>query len=410
MFVTANLKIGMKEIWSHKLRSFLTMLGVIFGVAAVVAMVAIAEGAKEEALRQIRLLGTNNIRIRKQELKGIERTRAMRKSPDGLTRADAASLREILADVTNIAVSRTVSARLLYKNEIPPCTVVGVSPGYPEVVGHAVQEGRFISDLDEKETKQVCAIGQEIKNRLFPLEEPLNRQVRLEGQLFTVIGVMEKKSSDGGIGSLKLGNLNQNIYIPITTAFKRFGQDERAEQLDEISLKLLEGADLQELAHVVKRILLRRHNDVEDFEIVIPEELLRQSQRTQRIFTIVLTAIAGISLIVGGIGIMNIMLATVTQRTREIGIRRAIGATERHILLQFLIESLTLSLVGGFIGIFAGVGMAKAIALYAQWKTPISILSIIVSFSVAAITGLGFGLYPSMKAAHLDPIEALRYE
>lgn len=410
MFITANIKIGMKEIWSHKLRSFLTMLGVIFGVAAVVSMVAIAEGAKEESLRQIRLLGTNNIRIRKQELKGIEKTKALRKAPDGLTRADAAAIQEILPDVINTAVTRSINARLLYKNEIPPSTVIGVTPGYPEVVGHAVQEGRFISDMDIKEAKQVCAIGQEIKNRLFALEDPLGKQIRLEGQIFTVIGVMEKKSSDGGVGSLKLGNLNQNIYIPITTSFQRFGLDERSEQLDEISLKVREGADLQELAHVVKRVLLRRHNDVEDFEIVIPEELLRQSQKTQRIFAIVLTAIAGISLIVGGIGIMNIMLATVTQRTREIGIRRAIGATQRHILFQFMIESLTLSLVGGFIGIFAGVGMAKAIAIYAEWKTPISIVSIIVSFSVAAITGLIFGLYPSTKAAKLDPIEALRYE
>ena len=160
----------------------------------------------------------------------------------------------------------------------------------------------------------------------------------------------------------------------------------------------------------MKRILLRRHNDVEDFEIVIPEELMRQSQKTQRIFAIVLTAIAGISLIVGGIGIMNIMLATVTQRTRAIGIRRAIGATRCHTVFQFIISSLNLSLVLGFIGIFAGEGMAKAIAIYAEWKTPISIISIIVSFSVAASTGLIFGLYPSSRAAKLDPIEALRYE
>jgi len=410
MFITANMKIGMKEIWSHKLRSFLTMLGVIFGVAAVVSMVAIAEGAKEESLRQIRLLGTNNIRIRKLELKGIEKTKALRKAPDGLTRADAAACQEILSDVTNTAVTRSINARLLYKNEVPPSSVIGVTPGYLDVVGHSVQEGRFISEMDIKEAKQVCAIGHEIKNRLFALEDPLGKQIRLEGQIFTVIGVMEKKSSDGGVGSLKLGNLNQNIYLPISTSFQRFGMDERSEQLDEISLKIREGADLQEIAHVVKRILLRRHNDVEDFEIVIPEELMRQSQKTQRIFAIVLTAIAGISLIVGGIGIMNIMLATVTQRTREIGIRRAIGATQRHILFQFIIESLTLSLVGGFIGIFAGVGMAKAIAIYAEWKTPISIISIIVSFSVAAITGLIFGLYPSTKAAKLDPIEALRYE
>jgi len=410
MLFTGNLKIGLKEMWTHKLRSFLTMLGVIFGVAAVVAMVAIADGAREESLRQIRLLGTNNIRIKKQELQGIDKTTALRKAPFGLTRADASSLQEILKDVTRIAVTRNISVRLIYKNEIPPSTIVGVSPDYPDVVNFAIQYGRFVNDIDILDARQVCVIGQEIKNRLFPIEEALGKEIRLEGQLFNVIGVMEKKSGSGGVGSLKLGNLNQNIYIPITTAFIRFGLDGRAEQLDEISLKVRDGADLQEIAHAVKRILLRRHNGVEDFEIVIPEELLAQSLRTQRIFTIVLTAIAGISLLVGGIGIMNIMLATVTQRTREIGIRRAIGATQRHILMQFIIESLTLSLLGGFIGIFAGIGMARLISLYAHWNTPISILSIVVSFTVAAAIGLIFGLYPSTKAAQLDPIEALRYE
>jgi len=410
MFITGNLKIGLKEIQTHKLRSFLTMLGVIFGVAAVVAMVAIAQGAKEESLRQIRLLGTNNIRIKKQALQGIERTTALRKAPYGMTRADALSLKRILSPVTHVAVSKTINARLVYKNEIPPATVTGVTPEYQEVVSHYIQSGRFINLNDMEDCKQVCVIGQEVKNRIFPVEEPIGEKIRLETQLFTVIGVMEKKSSSGGVGSFKLGNMNQNIYIPLTTGFIRFGLDERIEQLDEISLKIENGADLQEVAHVAKRILLRRHNNVEDFEIIIPEELLEQSQRTQRIFTIVLTAIAGISLIVGGIGIMNIMLATVTQRTREIGIRRAIGATRRHILVQFIIESLTLSLLGGFIGIFAGMGMARLISLYAHWNTPISVLSIVVSFSVAAMTGLVFGLYPSTKAARLDPIEALRYE
>ncbi|MBN1902253.1 ABC transporter permease [Candidatus Sumerlaeota bacterium] len=410
MLITGNLKIGFKEIWTHKLRSFLTMLGVIFGVAAVVAMVAIAEGAKEESLRQIRLLGTNNIRIKRLALEGMDRTEAMRKAQYGLTQKDAESLKRILSDITNVAVSKTVKARLIYKNEIPPSTVMAVSPDYPQVVSHYVASGRFINELDIEESRQVCVIGQEIKNRLFPIEEALGKEIRLESQIYTIVGLMERKSGSGGIGPLKVGNLNQNIYIPLTTAFKRFGLDERAEDLDEISLKIREGADLQEVAYIADRILKRRHNDVEDYEIVIPAELLEQSQRTQRIFTIVLTAIAGISLLVGGIGIMNIMLATVTQRTREIGIRRAIGATQTHILYQFIIESLTLSLLGGFIGIFAGIGMAKMISLYANWKTPISATPIIVSFSVAAIIGLAFGLYPSTKAARLDPIEALRYE
>jgi putative ABC transport system permease protein len=410
MLITGNLKIGIKEIWTHKLRSFLTMLGVIFGVAAVVAMVAIADGAREEALRQIKLLGTNNIRIRRKELKGIESAKALKKSPYGMTRSDIESIQEIINDITDAAIFKKVNARLIFKNEIPPSTVMGITPDYIAVLGHYPEKGRFLNEIDVKEKKQVCTIGQEIKNRLFPLEDAIGKKIRLENLLFTVVGVMEHKDTSGSGGNLNIGNLNQNIYIPISTGFSRFGLDERAERLDEIMLKVREGADLQETAHVVKKILLRRHNEIEDFEIIIPEELLKQSQRTQRIFTIVLTAIAGISLLVGGIGIMNIMLATVTQRTREIGIRRAIGATQSHILVQFIIESLALSLFGGFIGIFAGMGMAKIISLYANWKTPISLMSIIVSFSVAAAIGLVFGLYPSTKAAQLDPIEALRYE
>jgi putative ABC transport system permease protein len=406
-----SVQIGLKEISSRKLRSFLTMLGVIFGVAAVVSMVAIGSGAREEALRQIKLLGTNNIRIRALALEGMLKAEAMRKSPFGLTLADAESLKDIVPNITNVAVAKKIDAKVFNNNQIITAEVVGTLPDYPEVVGFGVQEGRFINNIDLDESKMVCVIGNDIKESVFGLEEPLNKTLRIGFKWFTVVGVMERKSvSSAKVGMIDVGNLNQKVYIPISTGLKRYQADRRYENLDEISVKVRDGANLQETANVIERVIKRRHNDIEDFEILIPEELLRQSQRTQRIFTIVLTAIAGISLIVGGIGIMNIMLATVTQRTREIGVRRAIGATKRDILSQFIIESLVISLMGGFIGIFIGVALANLISNYAGWKTIVSAASIIVSFSVAAATGLLFGIYPAMKAAQLDPIEALRYE
>jgi len=413
MHLVESITIGVKEIAAHKMRSILTMLGVIFGVAAVIATVAIGAGAQEETLREISVLGTNNIRVRKVQLEGSERTRAVKKAPFGLTLADVAAVRGLCKGaVVDDGVARQFHAPVSFAGESPPVTLLGVTPGYSEVIDFLPAHGRFINWFDIEGQKRVCVIGDDVRQILFPLEENygLGQSIRIQDREYLVVGVMARKSAASAGGVLDVGNLNQYLMIPLLTGMVFFESDRRNEQLMEIVVRVAKNADLQETAKLVERLLDRRHGGVKDYEIVIPEELIRQKQRIQRIFGYTLIAIAGISLLVGGIGIMNIMLSTVTQRTREIGVRRAIGATKRDVLGQFLIESLALSIGGGILGVGTGFGLAQLISYYTHWNTPISLPAVIVSFSVSALTGLAFGLYPAMKAAQLDPIEALRYE
>lgn len=411
MNFTESISIGIKELGAHKLRSFLTMLGVIFGVAAVVSMVSIGAGAREEALNQIKLLGINNIWITVRQLSGLEYNDALKKSPRGLTTDDVMSIKGMITDVKSIAAVKNVEGRVVYQNEDASAKVSCSTPEMREIMGVEMGEGRFLNQEDIDENRRVCVIGAEIKGKFFPIESAINKQIKIKDMWFTVIGDMKEKLTGSGVSDpLGVGNFNTYVFIPLNNAFFRFGEDRKYQKLDAIAVTLRDTNTIQESANLIKKIVLRRHNNVEDFKIIVPEELIKQSQRTQRIFNIVMSAIAGISLIVGGIGIMNIMLATVTQRTREIGIRRAIGATKLDILRQFLIESLVISLLGGLVGIMLGYGFAKVITYYAGWNTIVSVKSILISFIVSAMTGLIFGLYPSFKAAELDPIVALRYE
>ena len=411
MTVFENVKLGLIELRNHKLRSFLTTLGVIFGVGAVISMVAIGAGAQEEVLKQIKLLGTSNIRIRAVELFGIDALDAQRKGIRGLTTDDADAIRAVCGDmVTHIALVKKADLKVYHQNRILPVTVLGVSPEYPDIAGWSLSGGRFLHYYDIENASMNCVIGQQVKETMFPLEEALTREVQAGRWLFNVVGVLDRQPSGGEQSGKETINPNNTVYIPVNVALKRILATGLEEKLDEIIIKVREGENLQDLAAVVQNLILSRHRQVQDFEIMIPEELLRQQMMTQRIFTQVMTAIALISLIVGGIGIMNIMLATVTQRTREIGIRRAIGATKRDILSQFIVESIIISLSGGLLGILLGVFFANAISMYTGWSTIISPVAIAISFFVAALTGLVFGMYPSIKAANLDPIEALRYE
>ena len=408
-----NLQIGVKEIAAHRTRSLLTMLGVIFGVAAVIAMSAIGAGAREEALRQIKLLGTNNLRIRKVSLSGQLAIEAMRRSPGGLTREQAYNIQRLMPEqIDRVAISKRIVKRIYAQREVSNARIYAIDANYPHVVGLDVEEGgRLIAAMDLDLSLPVCVIGSETRDMLFPLKGALGQTINIDGVLFEVVGVMaQKRGVSGSSAIVDIGNPNRNVYIPFTTAQARLIGADLRERLDEMAVKIKPGADSEEVATVIERALSIRHGGVRDYEIIIPEALLRQKQRTQRIFSIVLTAVAGISLVVGGIGIMNIMLATVTSRTREIGIRRAIGATRFNILAQFLVEALVISMVGGMVGVGFGFGLSKAITLYADWPVIISPDSVIISFSVAATTGIIFGLFPAIKAAALDPIEALRHE
>jgi putative ABC transport system permease protein len=416
MQLVESLKIGATELGSRKLSSFLTMLGVIFGVAAVVAVSAIGQGAQEEALRQIQLLGTNNIRVRRTKAEGFELAAMRRKSPQGLSREDARALEKIVPGVRLAVCRRDTSRpgeqdllRVYREGQSPPAVVAAVEPAYLRVSGGQLARGRFLGELDSDRAMPVCVLGASAAQALFPLEDPLGGEIRIGTLPHIVVGVMERRGALGSEGS-GASNPNLEVYIPINAAFGRLAPAGFPEDLNEIVLLLHDGADLKETGALIQRVLLRRHNDAQDFEIVIPELLLERKQATQRIFSYALLFIAGISLLVGGIGIMNIMLATVTQRTREIGVRRALGATRHDILAQFLVEALLICLVGGLLGLGLGMGMARLAQHYAGWPTIISAGAMGAAIGVSSATGVIFGLYPSLKAARLDPIEALRHE
>lgn len=412
MHLGESLKIGLTEIRLHKMRSFLTMLGVIFGVAAVIATSAIGAGAAEELDRQLALLGANTVRVRAAEVRGADASAAIRRSPFGLTRRDAEAIRQIAPQVDHITPLKRVGARAFANDRALPSEVWGAGPDLARILGYRVQEGRFLTDIDIAEARQVCVIGADVQRLAFPLEDPIGQRLMIAGQGFRVVGVLAPRGEGGAETVIEVGNVDMDIYVPISSAFQRLAAspDPRADRLDEIIVQIREGEDLREASALIGRILERRHRGVPDYRIIVPEELIRQQQETAGILGNVLIFVAAISLLVGGIGIMNILLATVTQRTREIGIRRALGAMRRDILGQFLVESLIISLLGGLIGIAVGYGLAAMIGAYADWLMIVPVNAIILSTAVSAAVGLLFGLYPAMKAAQLDPIEALRSE
>ena len=405
------LQIGIESILAHKLRSVLTMLGVVFGVSAVVSMLSIGEGARRSAIEQIKLLGTNNIRVRQVQLAGAQAELADKASSEGLTYRDALVVQAELPNVLGVSPLRFVAAEITRGNKESSGHVIGADDGYDQVTNFRPAEGRFVSPLDVREAKRVCVIGSEIRRELFGYSDPVGRRLKIDDTWFTVVGVMENKSvKEGKTSTIRLRDINKDLYIPITTALKRFTDSDHPNSIDEIAVQVADEAQVVPTSEVLGRLLRRTHRGAPDFEIIVPAELLAQSQRTQRLFNIVMGSIAAISLLVGGIGIMNIMLANVTERTKEIGIRRAVGATERDILTQFLNETVLVSVGGGLIGIVLGAFMAKAINLFAGWDTVISFWSVVVSFGISAMVGIGFGIYPAGRAARLDPIDSLRYE
>ena len=410
MEMSELLRMGVKSLRRHKLRTLLTMLGVIFGVAAVVAMMSISEGARRQALEQIRLLGTNNIRVKPVVTPEAE-AEGVHDSP-GLTAADADRIRSRLPTATAVSGLRFIDAAVARGSAQPKgVTVVGVSDQYDELTNVRPRQGRFISWLDMRTAARVCVLGSELRRELFGTEDPLGQEIRIGDTRFRVVGMMAAKNvPKGGSKVIEVRNLDRDIYIPLQTALRRFAVGDAPDQVDEIAVQVRNAELVVPSSRVVRRLLEPAHRGAADFQVIIPNELLAQSQRTQRIFNIVMGSIAALSLLVGGIGIMNIMLATVTERTREIGIRRAIGASERHILVQFLYETLILSVGGGVIGIVLGALMALGIHLFADWKTFLSPLAVVLSFVIAASVGVVFGMYPAQQAARKDPIEALRYE
>ena len=413
MNIGESVNVSVKGLQSHKLRSFLTMLGIIFGVAAVIAMLSIGEGAKQEALEQIKLMGINNIILRDTGVVGGDEEAEDQRSnfSRGLSLQDVAAVAQVITSVNALAPQKEFPLEATYEDRTVQTTVLATTPDYARIFNFLPTSGAFITDLDIRERSQVCVLGSDIKQDLFYYRDPVGEKVRLGEEWFTIVGVMERRAVSAGTSSEVVArDINRDIYVPLSSAHSRFMIPLLASPVDQITLQVDEGGHIGETAVILNRLMLRRHNGVPDFRIIIPEELLRQSQETQRIFNIVMGAIAGISLLVGGIGIMNIMLATVLERTKEIGVRRAVGATQRDIGYQFLVESIFLAFLGGLTGIVIGFTLTKIISLYAQWRTIVSVYAVVLAFGVSATVGIIFGIYPAMKAAKLDPIDSLRYE
>jgi len=412
--------LGGRDLARYKLRSALTMLGIVFGVAAVISMLAIGEGSRRKALAEIEKLGIRNIAVWSR--KPPEETRATTEEESwmmsyGLTFTDLRHIRETVPMISRVVAGRDVRKDVTFRRRKMTTRVLGCEPEYADVMNFFPAEGRFIQPLDMERRNKVAVIAQGARRELFPLEEPLGQWIRVGGKLFEVVGVMEPRGE--GSAAFSPADLDRDVYIPQTTALALFGTtsfkrqsgsyESVALELDEIIIEVGEPADVPEVARVVSAILEKNH-DKQDYVVKVPLDLLLQAQAQERIWNIVMGSIAGVSLLVGGIGIMNIMLASVTERTREIGIRRALGAKRRDIIVQFLIETVVLSIVGGLSGIVLGAGSARLVTFYAGYDTVMTVFSVVLAFGISAAVGIIFGIYPAWKAAYMDPIEALRHE
>jgi len=412
MFTLESIREAITALNRHKMRAFLTMLGMIFGVGAVIAMLSIGAGAEQESLRIIENFGIRNIIIQAKEFKP-EELRQIRVESLGVSQRDVEALDEALDPKPVISAKRIVKTyQVVSEKGRADSRVLGVSSTYPAIQNLKLLQGSFFMPFDEEFNNQVCVLGMTAKQKLFGFGSVIGDRVKINDQWLTVIGVL----SDANVGKqefegVKVQNPNNDIYIPITTSIKKFEFEELEEnELDEIIVQINPDADLREQSATIDNLMSTMHRYVDDYSLVVPEKLLEQNQRTQGIFNIVMGAIASISLLVGGIGIMNIMLASVLERTSEIGLRRAMGARKRDIRMQFIAEAVGLSLSGGLIGIALGYAISQLVATYSGWSTIITPESITLSFGVSSVIGLIFGIYPAVQASNLDPIECLRYE
>ncbi|MGA2326321.1 MAG: ABC transporter permease [Bryobacteraceae bacterium] len=409
-----ELYMGLSSLLVHKLRSLLTMLGMIFGVGAVVAMLSITAGARKEMISYIDLLGVNNIIVEAKEAVDANELQARRAISQGLTFRDFRAISE------NVQGLEALTPRKRFKPQkvLPKTTqelplLIGVLPNFAEINNLKVVSGRFFTPEENDRSAPVCVLGETAKVNLLGFDPAVGKYVKVNDLWLQVIGVLSQQATaDTDVEGMESANRNNMIISPLNTVMRRFEDNSSylKDEIDGIYMKVATGADSIETSNVVSAILSATHKDAGDFTVIVPAGLLKQRQQTQMIFSIVMICIAGISLLVGGIGIMNIMLATVLERTREIGIRRAIGARQSDIIRQFLTEAVLISIVGGLIGIAFGFSLSRIIAAAAGWSTEVTSGSIAVAFGVSVAIGLLFGIYPAVQAAKLDPIEAIRYE
>jgi putative ABC transport system permease protein len=451
-----DIVIGVEAIFANKLKSMLTALGIIFGVAAVISMLAIGKGAEQEILEQIKMVGVNNIIISPTSIavnsnsgsgKNTDEKSGAKKFSKGLTLLDMQAMQQVIPTIAKISPVITFNYSAIIDGKSKPVVLEGVSSSYFELFNISLQSGKVFNQLQDDMGQPVCVIGDNIRKVFFHQDDPIGKYIKCGQIWLKIIGVVERRDFTASASDeLGISSTDNKIFIPVQTVLMRFKNralvradevekvnsgnsgngmvviiggaeenpneevdpDKNYNQLNKIILQVKETDQLSSTATLAKRLLLRRHSGLYDFEVSIPELLLKQQQRTKNIFNIVLGAIAGISLIVGGIGIMNIMLASVLERIREIGTRQAIGASRKDIIVQFLAESTLISVSGGIIGIFLGVALSKIITSVFDIKTIVSFFSIFVAFGVSAFVGIAFGYLPAKKAAEKDPVESLR--
>jgi putative ABC transport system permease protein len=411
-----DIRLAMQNLRARKLRALLTMLGIIFGVAAVVSMMSIGAGAQQQVLAFIEQLGIRNVIVEAKEVTDVQELRRIRKISPGLSFKD---LRVIRTNVENLTSStsrkRFTPTSILPKPRQDNPLVYGVGPEYFNIAGLRLTAGRFFEAGDDDRRAPVCVLGEGAKANLFPQREALGEYIKTNDQWLRVIGILGTQLTLGSeVSGIKAQDLNNMIYMPINSMIYRLDENRSAavlsDEIDGIFIQLNRTADISTVAEVVRGILNASHRNANDFSMIIPAELLAEQKRTQRIFEMVMVAIASISLLVGGIGIMNIMLAGILERTHEIGVRRAVGARKRDILRQFLVEAVLISFAGGLLGVAFGFGLSRLVAFMAGWSTIVTLNSILLAFLVSVSVGLVFGIYPAAKAARLDPVESLRYE
>ncbi len=414
------LSAGFRSLALHKLRSLLTTLGVLFGTSSVISMLAIGEGASYEAQEQIKQLGSRNVILRsvKPPEAPNEGNQTARISSYGLTRLDRERVEQTFPAIERVVGVREIQVEVRVGDNAANPRVLATEPEYLGVTGRLLWEGRFLTAEDNRTHNNVCVLGTELARYYFPLESALGKRVKLGPDYFEVVGTVAPRLRASG-DQAKAGEVTGELFIPSETASKWFGEiqvrmragsrDMEEVELHEIIARVSGDENVQVVADAARTMLDRFHAK-KDYELVVPLELLARAEETKRIFNIVLGSIAGISLLVGGIGIMNVMLATVTERTREIGIRRALGAKRRHIVSQFLVETVLLSVGGGALGVGLGLTIPIAVEYFADMRTIVTPIAPLVAFGISAGVGVVFGLYPAWRAANMDPVEALRHE
>lgn len=450
--VLANLYIAIEAVVANKVRSMLTGLGIIFGVAAVIAMLAIGNGAQEEILEQIKLVGVNNIVIEpiiEQREENLSESSASgkekKKFSPGLTLKDVIAINDVVPSIERLSPEIVLDTYIIKNGIRRSAKLVGVEPNYFELTSFQLSQGKMFNEQQLIKGSPVCIIGKAIQTKFFPTENPIGKSIKCGPNWLTIVGILEERIiSESSIAKLGIRDFNMDVYTPIKSVLIRYenrdlvtksmldksntisrgrmmivssGDDDESataavnyHQIDKLVIQVAQTDLLNPVAEIVSRVLQRRHYEVIDYQITIPELLLKQQQRTNQIFNFVLGAIAGISLLVGGIGIMNIMLASVLERIKEIGLRLALGAKKEDIVTQFLFEAVMISISGGIIGVILGIVLALLVSNFAEIPTIITFASILLSFGVAATVGLVFGITPAKRAASQDPITCLRYE